>query len=993
MVTAFSVLRSRSSHALRSHSSAHSVSLPPLLFLLWLSLIDATPMQAQAPGQFRHLSDYTHIGLVLNSLVGPGPLPGTQRLYASILGARKFHLLEIDPDTGQVTVFDSPVDGEIAAWGMAVDVDGNVYLGTAPTAHLMMFQVASGKIVDFGRAGPSEQWLWSLTVGTDNRVYGGTSPNCKLVRLDPLRGIIEDLGRIDPLQQYVRYVSASKDGVIYIGIGDAPGNIASYSISSGDIHELLSPSSQATGFARVYQGADGLSYGILSPNAFRLSPSGAALIPWSDQAPPVSAMTLADGRVLSLDEENGILVLTEKSQSGSTIVLPLPYSGESTPLFRIGLGPDGLVYGSATMPSDLVQIDPATGVQHYIGTLGPGEAYSMMSHSSQLLLGTYADDPSTLALYDPSQPFSTSPGSSNPTFISIPNNNDSWRPFAMAAAPDGTVYMGVEAGYGSPTGPLLSWNPVSGSTAQFNVVPNQSVVSLAISDDLLVGGTSTLAGLGIDPTENGAELFVWDRISNQEINAVTPVQNAQSITDLVAEQNGGVLGIAGATIFEFDPRSGVVLQSQPFPFAAPVYNSAGVDKVNRLWGLSSDGVFVVDPASLHAVLIAPAPAPITGGFVFAGDLIYLIAGPSVYSYRLLGTLSAVVDLIVPDNSVAYGSPLSLNVSVRGIPSSVPTGSISITADGHILTTAPLTDGLAQINLPNIPLGTHLLTAVYSGDSYYTGSSSGQVTAAVRLAALVTTVPSAYSTATGTMLTFLSTISSPRDGTPSPTGTVQFYDSGVPLGTAEPVKNGTAGFSTAALAGGYHSIGATYSGDANFAAASSTTFTETVQGIALASAVTVVEIPDTGSVRIPIAMTPEGGLAGPVSFGCSGIPEGVSCGFSPPIITGGGYTELVLTNKYGSRSDRNTGSLTRLSSMCCGLLAFSVMVRPRKVVRAALVTVAMLGTLGCGTSYLPAEGTTFSVRVIATQLCGGMTAPCFGVSSGIEITASVDGPRR
>jgi len=32
--------------------------------------------------------------------------------------------LEIDPDTGQVTVFDSPVDGEIAAWGMAVDVDG-----------------------------------------------------------------------------------------------------------------------------------------------------------------------------------------------------------------------------------------------------------------------------------------------------------------------------------------------------------------------------------------------------------------------------------------------------------------------------------------------------------------------------------------------------------------------------------------------------------------------------------------------------------------------------------------------------------------------------------------------------------------------------------------------------------------------------------------------------------------------------------------------------
>jgi hypothetical protein len=119
-------------------------------------------MHAQAPGHFKHLADYTHIRLVLNSLVGPGPQPGTQRLYASILGASKFYLLEIDPASGQVTVFDSPVDGEIVAWGMTVDVDGNIYLGTAPNARLMMFQVASGKIVDFGRAGPSEQWLWSL---------------------------------------------------------------------------------------------------------------------------------------------------------------------------------------------------------------------------------------------------------------------------------------------------------------------------------------------------------------------------------------------------------------------------------------------------------------------------------------------------------------------------------------------------------------------------------------------------------------------------------------------------------------------------------------------------------------------------------------------------------------------------------------------------------------------------------------------------------------
>ncbi|MGC2299353.1 MAG: Ig-like domain-containing protein, partial [Acidobacteriaceae bacterium] len=566
---------------------------------------------------------------------------------------------------------------------------------------------------------------------------------------------------------------------------------------------------------------------------------------------------------------------------------------------------------------------------------------------------------------------------------------------AMAAAPDGTVYVGVEAGYGDPTGPLLIWNPVSGSTAQFNVVPNQSVVSLAISDDLLVGGTSTQAGLGMDPTQNGAELFVWDRTSNQKLNAITPVGNAQSITDLTAEENGLVLGTAGDTIFEFDPRSGVVLRSQPFPFAGLIYNSAGIDKVNRLWGLSSDGVFVVDPNSLHAALVAPAPAPITGGFILAGDLIYFIAGPSVYSYRLLGTLSAVVDLAAAENAIVYGSPLSLNLVVRGVASSVPTGSITIMADGNTLTTAPLIDGMAQVNLLNVPLGTHSLTAVYSGDSYYTGSHSGQIAVTVRLAALVTTVPSAYSTATGTILTFQTTISSLRDGTLSPTGTVQFYDNGVPLGSVEPVRNGRAVFSTAGLEGGYHTISATYSGDADFAAASSTPFTEAVQGIALASAVTVVKIPNTGVVRIRIAMTPEGGLAGPVSFGCSGVPKGVSCGFTPPILTGGNYTELVLTNKDALGSDQNAnwhaGSLTRLRSMCCGLLALSFIVRRRKAVRAALAAAAMIGALGCGTSYVPAEGATFSVHVTATQVCGAMANTCFGVSSGIDITASLGDP--
>lgn len=991
-VTAASLLRSLRS--LRPHARAHGALLTSFLFLLLLFLSPAPRAYAQAPGTFSHVADYTHIGLILNSVVGPGPDRGTQRLYASILGTSKFHLLEIDPNAGTVTTFDSPLEGEIAAWGMTVGPDGNIYLGTAPNAHLMMFQVATGQIVDLGKASPTEQWIWSLTVGADNRVYGGTYPNCKLVRLDPLTGTIEDLGRMDPVQQYVRYVGASTSGVIYMGIGDAPGDIASYDIASGDIHELLPASLRQVGFAQVYLSTDGSFYGTLSPNAFRLASSDATMIPWDDRGTPISVTTLTDGRILSLEDDNETLVLTERSSSGSSTAISLAYSGEPTPLFRIGMGADGLVYGSASTPTDLVQIDPTTGLQNYIGTLGPGEAYSITAYGNQMLFGTYADDPSTLALYDPLQSFSTSPGSPNPSFLSIPNNNDSWRPLATTVAPDDTVYAGVEAGYGQPTGPLLIWNPGASSVAQYDVVPNQSVVSLAISDNLLIGGTTTQTGLGTTPTASDADLFVWDRLSNQVTTTVVPVPHAQSITDLVTGQDGFVLGIAANTVFAIDPNAGTVIRSQPFPALTLIYNSAGIDKANRLWGLSQEGVFVVDPASMQTELIAIPPVPITGGFILDDDLIYFLAGPSVYSYRLSGTLPATVTLTVSTNSLSYGSSLSLQASVQGISSVMPSGSLSILGDGQMLATVPLVNGAVQIELDTLAPGSHSLMAVYSGDSYYIRSQSSQLTVAIRSAALVAIIPSVYVTAAGNNVSFTSTVSSALKGMPVPTGTVQLYDNRAPLGGLVPLSGGTARFFTASLSAGYHTIAATYSGDLNYASASSAPLTEAVQGIALGSGVTLAEIPYSGSVRIQLTISPEGGLSGPVSLACSGVPENITCSFTAPTVTGGGYTQLVLTSNCmppSAVAGAGTGAMMRLSWGGCGVLILAL-IAPLRVIRSAvLATVVMLGLASCGTSYIPLAGQTFTVHVTAKHICDATSNACIGVSSEIDIPARVDGP--
>src|SRR5579871_3424791 len=105
---------------------------PAKAFLCGISLVAgfwALQIQAQAPGQFRIVGNFKNIGLVLASVVGPGPLPGSQRLYASIAyDTGSFDILAIDPETGATSVLHSPVASETTAWAMTLGPDGNIYL-------------------------------------------------------------------------------------------------------------------------------------------------------------------------------------------------------------------------------------------------------------------------------------------------------------------------------------------------------------------------------------------------------------------------------------------------------------------------------------------------------------------------------------------------------------------------------------------------------------------------------------------------------------------------------------------------------------------------------------------------------------------------------------------------------------------------------------------------------------------------------------------------
>src|SRR5687767_6214455 len=136
--------------------------------------------------RFRELATFRAAGGVLKELVGPGPAPGSERLYRSHISiGSTLDVVAIDPESGAHVVHTSPVKSEPGAWAMALGPDGMLYVGTLPHAHLLRLDPATGAFTDLGRPSETESYIWQLALGSDRRLYGCTYPSCKLVRYDP----------------------------------------------------------------------------------------------------------------------------------------------------------------------------------------------------------------------------------------------------------------------------------------------------------------------------------------------------------------------------------------------------------------------------------------------------------------------------------------------------------------------------------------------------------------------------------------------------------------------------------------------------------------------------------------------------------------------------------------------------------------------------------------------------------------------------------------
>jgi len=165
------------------------------------------------------------------------------------------------------------------------------------------------------------------------------------------------------------------------------------------------------------------------------------------------------------------------------------------------------------------------------------------------------------------------------------------------------------------------------------------------------------------------------------------------------------------------------------------------------------------------------------------------------------------------NPSDFGQSVTFSAAVTAKASGTLTGTVKFMDGSTILGTSSLTGGTAKFSSATLAVGHHRITAVYSGDVTFAGSTSPPLYQLVDRATTTTMLVSSVNPLTGGLsVTFTATVVPQYSGTP--TGTVTFKNGATIMGKVQLI-DGRAIFSKVFKSAGTKSITASYSGDENF----------------------------------------------------------------------------------------------------------------------------------------------------------------------------------
>ena len=406
----------------------------------------------------------------------------------------------------------------------------------------------------------------------------------------------------------------------------------------------------------------------------------------------------------------------------------------------------------------------------------------------------------------------------------------------------------INVGKATPTIAVISASPSSPTFGQ--------AVSFTAQVTPVFGGTPTGSVTFFDGTHNlGA--YALNTSSEQAITSPAIASLAAGSHTITAVYNGDnnftsatsstfLLQIAqGSTTATISPLTATATVGQSVTFTATVTAVAPAPGIPQ-----GTVTFIVDGANqtpsvtLNALGQAFFSARLSAGqhmitVVYNGSANFLASSqaPPATLTVTAGQTSTVVQSSI--NSTVFGQPITLTATVNPVApaSGTPTGSVSFYADGTTFlgsVSLPAGSNVATLtNVTSLTIGSHAITAQYSGDSFFGSSTSPSINQSVTKDNSNTLLTSSANPAVfGQTVTLTATVSASAPGSGAPTGTVTFDDGSTPLtGGSESYSvvggNLVATYTTTSLSLTSHSIVAAYSGDTNFNSSNSTSLSQTV----------------------------------------------------------------------------------------------------------------------------------------------------------------------
>ena len=206
------------------------------------------------------------------------------------------------------------------------------------------------------------------------------------------------------------------------------------------------------------------------------------------------------------------------------------------------------------------------------------------------------------------------------------------------------------------------------------------------------------------------------------------------------------------------------------------------------------------------------------------------------------------------NPSVYGQSVTLTATISH-GTTIPTGTVTFKAGATVLATVTVgSAGTATFTSSSFTVGTHAITAVYSGDSNYAGSTSPAFSQVVQKAATATSLASSVNPSVfGQSVTLTATVSVVAPGSGTPTGTVHFYDGATLLGS-HALASGVAAFSTTKLTTGTLSVTAVYVASADYLTSTSSVLSEVVDKASTKTTIASSKNPSTSGDTVTFTAT-------------------------------------------------------------------------------------------------------------------------------------------